>query len=125
MSQVTHPAERASVATIDDYVGACPAEAQTVLKEVLRRVRAASPGAEESIRYGMPAFKLPNGHPTYVAAWKRHIGFHDVPNLGRALERQLAPYRSGRDTLRFPLRNKVPYGLIEQAVRAMSRIGSR
>jgi uncharacterized protein YdhG (YjbR/CyaY superfamily) len=112
-----------TINTIDEYVRACPADAQPVLKEVLRRVRVAAPGTEESIRYGMPTFKLPNGHPTYVAAWKRHLGVHDVPSLDRALERHLAPYRSGRDTLRFPLRDDIPYDLIEQVVRAMSRIG--
>jgi uncharacterized protein YdhG (YjbR/CyaY superfamily) len=109
--------------TIDEYLRACPADAQPVLEEVLRRVRVGAPGAEESIRYGMPAFKLPNGHPTYVAAWKGHLGVHDVPRLDRALERQLAPYRSGKDTLRFPLRDEIPYNLIEQVVRALGRIG--
>lgn len=106
-------------ATIDDYIASFPVAVRDALAEVLTRVRRAAPGAQEAIRYGMPAFRLANGHPVYFAGWKRHLSLHDIPELDPELQAALAPYRSGKDTLKFPFRDPVPYDLIEQVVAAV------
>ena len=102
--------------SIEAYVASFPADVQHLLNEALRRIRAASAGAAEAIRYGMPAFRLRNGHPVYLAAWNRHLSLHDIPDLGRTLDAEVAPYRSGTDTLKFPYNRPIPYDLIERLV---------
>ena len=37
-----------------------------------------------------------------------------MPPAQGALERELAPYRAAKDTVRFPLSRPVPYDLIER-----------
>ena len=62
----------------------------------------------------MPTVTLDGVPLMYFAAWKRHIGVYPVPPAQGALERELAPYRAAKDTVRFPLSRPVPYELIER-----------
>ena len=105
-----------TILTIDDYITASAAQVQPLLREILERFRMAAPGAVEAIRYGMPAFRLANGHPVYFAAWKKHISVHDIPLLSATLELLVVDYRNGKDTLRFELRQAIPFDLIERIV---------
>jgi uncharacterized protein YdhG (YjbR/CyaY superfamily) len=43
------------------------------------------------------------------------------------LERKLAPYQSGKGTLKFPLDKSIPYDLIERVVKSLvqQRLGGR
>jgi uncharacterized protein YdhG (YjbR/CyaY superfamily) len=102
--------------TIDDYIGSLPEEVRGVLERVRQTVRHAAPAAGESISYNMPTFTLDGGARIHVAAWKHHIGLYPVPTADEALERELAPYRAARSTVRFPLRAPIPYELIERLV---------
>jgi uncharacterized protein YdhG (YjbR/CyaY superfamily) len=52
----------------------------------------------------------------YFAAWKKHIGIYPIPVLDDALERQVSPYRSGKDSVKFPLQEPIPYDLIAKLV---------
>lgn len=104
--------------TVDDYIAAQPAAHQDALQEVRRRVLRAAPDAMESVRYGMPAYRLPNGRPVYFAGWAKHLSLHDIPNFSEPLESEVAPMRSGKDTVKFPYRDGVPFDLVERIVRA-------
>ncbi|MCC6437855.1 MAG: DUF1801 domain-containing protein [Acidimicrobiales bacterium] len=106
--------------TVDDYLAAQPDATRERLQEVRRRILAAAPGAEESIRYGMPGFRLANGHPVYCAGWKQHISLHDIPVFDPELEGEVAPFRSGKDTLKFPHRRPIPFELITRIVTAIA-----
>lgn len=106
--------------TIADYIAALPVPATTEVAEAVRRIRLAAPGADESIRYGMPAFRLANGHPVYVAGWKAHLSLHDIPTLPPDLEERVAPLRSGKDTVKFPFTTPVPHDLIQEIVAAVA-----
>jgi uncharacterized protein YdhG (YjbR/CyaY superfamily) len=106
--------------TVEQYLAALPADQATRAGEVIERVRSAAPGAVETISYGMPTFTLGNGHPIYVAAWKKHLALHDIARLDADLESELAPYRSGQDTLKFPYRNPIPLDLITRIVVALA-----
>jgi uncharacterized protein YdhG (YjbR/CyaY superfamily) len=103
-------------ATVDDYIDSQPQQVQTMLREIRHRFQSVAPDAVEAIRYGMPAYRLSNGHPVYFAAWKKHISLHDIPTFTDELETNVAPYRNGKDTLRFELRHPIPYDLIEQII---------
>lgn len=102
--------------TIDQYVGSFPEDVQIVLQEVRRRIRNVVPAAGETISYRIPAMTLKGRHLVYFAAWKRHISVYPLPAADEAFERELAPYRAGQGTVRFPLHKPIPYDLIERLV---------
>ncbi len=108
-------------ATVEEYLAGQPAAVQERLREVRERILAAAPGAEESIRYGMLGFELPNGRPVFLAGWKQHVSLHAVPGFDDApLEADVAPLRSGKDTVKFPHRRPVPYDLITRIITAIA-----
>ena len=98
--------------TVDEYIGACPEDVQQVLREIRRRVHAAVPDAGETISYGIPTMTLAGKPVIYIGAWKTHISVYPVPSGDPAMEQELAPYRSGRGTLKFRLSKPIPYDLI-------------
>jgi uncharacterized protein YdhG (YjbR/CyaY superfamily) len=103
-----------SFATVDEYISSRPEGVQSIIQDVRRTLRKAIPGAGEKISYQMPTITLDGSSLLYFAAWKHHIGFYPIPTADEALEQELAPYRSGRDTVRFPLRQPMPHDLIER-----------
>lgn len=106
--------------TVDAYIAAQPVARHESLLELRRTFLAAVPDATEAIRYGMPAYRLPNGHPVYFAGWKQHVSLHDIPVLDATLESELAPFRSGKDTLKFPHRQPLPFELISRTIAAIA-----
>jgi uncharacterized protein YdhG (YjbR/CyaY superfamily) len=109
-------------ATVDGYINSQPLPVQAMLREIRRRFETAAPNAVEAIRYGMPAYRLSNGHPVYFAGWTKHISLHDIPTFDDELETQVAPFRNGKDTLRFELRQPIPYELIEKIIATIADI---
>ena len=57
---------------IDKYIAGFTKEKQKLLKQLRYTIRKAAPNAQETISYGMPAFKQ-DGMLVYFAAWKDHI----------------------------------------------------
>jgi len=103
-------------ATIDQYIGSFPEDVQVILQEVRRRIRNVVPEAGETISYQIPTITLSGRYLVYFAGWKHHISVYPVPALDDSFEQELAPYRVGRGTVRFPLNKPIPYGLIERLV---------
>jgi uncharacterized protein YdhG (YjbR/CyaY superfamily) len=88
-----------------------------MLRKIRAAIRAAAPRAEEKLSYGMPYYSH-RGRLVYFAAFREHVSVF-VP--GRVLETfagQVAPYRRGKATLRFPIGGRLPIGLIGRLVRA-------
>ena len=103
--------------TVGEYIGSFPAGVQPILEQVRRAILDAVPGAGETISYHMPTITLGGRPLLHFAGWKHHISLYPAPAGDDALERRLAPYRSARSTLRFPLSQPVPYDLIAQVAR--------
>jgi uncharacterized protein YdhG (YjbR/CyaY superfamily) len=103
-------------ATVDDYIRSFPEDVQTVLEEVRRTIRSVAPGAEETISYQIPTITLGGKYLVYFAGWKQHISFYPLPNLDQGLEEEIAPYKVGKGTLRFPLGEPIPHDLIKKLV---------
>ena len=105
---------------IDAYIAASPLAVQPILKRIREIVRQAAPEAEELISYRMPAFRG-HGIIVYFAAFKDHIGLFPPVDGDAALNEALAPYRGPKGNLRFPLKEPIPYGLIERIVKLRAR----
>jgi uncharacterized protein YdhG (YjbR/CyaY superfamily) len=111
----------ATARTVDEYISACPAEVQPVLQELRRTIHDAVPGAGEKISYQMPTITLDGAALVHFAAWKHHIGLYPLPAVDGELQRQLAPYETGKGTARFPLDAEVPYELVARLVQRLAR----
>jgi uncharacterized protein YdhG (YjbR/CyaY superfamily) len=114
MGEVSLMAEK--FATVDAYIDSFPQDVQRVLQEVRSTILKAVPAAEETISYQMPTVLLDGRYLVYFAAWKHHVGLYPIPPAGEAFERELAPYRASKGTVRFPLGEPLPYDLIERLV---------
>lgn len=102
------------VTTIDEYLADLPPKTRTVLKKVRAAIRKALPGAEETISYRIPAFKLYGRVVIYFAGWKAHYSLYPVnAKLIAELGKEMAPYEvNEKGTIRFPLDAPVPADLI-------------
>jgi uncharacterized protein YdhG (YjbR/CyaY superfamily) len=103
------------VSTIDHYINAYPPDVQAILKKVRQTIQNAAPDAEETIRYGIPTFRL-NGNLVHFAAAKNHLGFYPTPSGIETFKKELASYEVSKGTVRFPLDQPIPFELIAKIV---------
>lgn len=102
--------------SIDEYIADFPDEIQSLLNEVRSTVKQAAPDAEESIGYGMPAYKTHGKPLVYFAAFKNHIGFYATPTGHAEFAKELSKYKQGKGSVQFPIDQPIPFDLIFQIV---------
>ena len=99
--------------SVNDYIASHRPPVQRVLRRVRSTIRRALPGADETISYGIPTFKLDGRPVIYYAGWTEHYSLYPATSrLAAALGDELAPYEAGRGTIRFALADPVPVRLI-------------
>jgi uncharacterized protein YdhG (YjbR/CyaY superfamily) len=106
-------ATRKQFKTIDGYIQTFPEEVQALLEKMRRTIRKAAPEAEEAISYQIPTFKL-NGNLVHFAAFKNHISFFPTARGVEAFKKELSQYVGSKGTVRFPLDEPIPYGLVRR-----------
>ena len=107
------PAKKARPTSIAEYINAAPKEARKKLREMHACIRAAAPGAEESLKWGMPAFSYRRILVTF-AAFQHHIGFYPTPSAVRAFAKDLAKFATAKGSIQFPLEKALPLPLIRK-----------
>jgi uncharacterized protein YdhG (YjbR/CyaY superfamily) len=105
-----------TVGTIDEYIAGFPAETQKMLEELRAAIKAAAPGATESISYAIPTFDLNGRHLVHFAGYAKHIGFYPIPSGIEAFKEELEPYKRGKGSAQFPLGKLLPTDLIRRIV---------
>ncbi|MFT3978859.1 MAG: DUF1801 domain-containing protein [Ferruginibacter sp.] len=101
---------------VDAYIDQFPGSVQEALRQVRSTIVKTAPQAEESISYGMPAYKL-NGKPlVYFGGYEKHIGFYATPTGHEAFQKELSAYKQGKGSVQFPLSEKMPLALIKKIV---------
>jgi len=113
--------KRTTPPSVEAYLAALPANARSHVSKVRRAIHEAAPGVEERISYQIPAFKLGSQYLIYVAAFKAHIGIYPAPKGDLAFNAAVAPFRSGKATLRFALDRPLPLELITAVVTLRKR----
>jgi uncharacterized protein YdhG (YjbR/CyaY superfamily) len=102
--------------SIDEYIADFPEDIQSLLNQVRSTVKQAAPDAEESIGYGMPAYKTHGKPLVYFAAFKNHIGFYATPTGHAEFAKELSKYKQGKGSVQFPIDQPMPLKLIAQIV---------
>ena len=105
--------KKARPINITEYINAAPKEAQKKLREMRECIREAAPGAEESLKWGKPAFSYQRILVMF-AAFKNHIGFYPTPSAVRAFADDLSEFATGDNSIRFPLDKPLPLSLIRK-----------
>ena len=106
--------------SVDQYIDSFPSEVQAVLRAARKTIRAADPGLQESISYGIPTFGIGGRPVVYLGGWKKHISIYPIPELDESLELQVVPYVSGKGTAKFPLSKPIPHDLITALVQRLA-----
>lgn len=102
--------------TVNQYITQFPPETQKLLQQVREIILETAPNAEESVSYGMPAYKL-NGKPlVYFAGYKNHIGFYATPTDHEAFKDELSKFKQGKGSVQFPNTEPMPLTLIKRIV---------
>ncbi len=103
--------------TIDEYLVQFPENVRELLQEIRKTIRNSAPQAEETISYGMPAFKLNGKILVYFAAFKNHIGFFPTASGIEAFKEEVSAYKTSKGTVQFPLDRPIPLGLVSKMVK--------
>lgn len=107
---------KAKPTSIDGYIAGAPKDIQKLLEEIRATIKAAAPGAEETINYGIPTFTL-HGNLVHFAAFKKHIGFYPAPSGIEAFRKELSVYEGAKGSVQFPFSKKLPLALITKIVK--------
>jgi uncharacterized protein YdhG (YjbR/CyaY superfamily) len=102
--------------SVDEYIAMFPLQVQTILRKMHQIIHEEAPNAIEKISYQMPTFYL-HGNLVHFAAYKNHIGFYPTPSGVSMFEKELAPYKTAKGSINFPLKEPLPYELIRSIVR--------
>lgn len=101
---------------VDKYIEQFPSSTQKILKKIRAIVKKTCKDAEESISYGMPAYKL-NGKPVvYFAGWKSHVGIYATPSAHTAFKKELSGFVNAKGSVKFPLDKPIPYEIVERMI---------
>jgi uncharacterized protein YdhG (YjbR/CyaY superfamily) len=102
--------------TIDQYIATFPKERQLVLEQLRVTIKNAVPFAEETISYGMPAFKY-NSIAVWFAGYNNHIGLYPMYGMEQfTAEMEYYKGKGTKDTLRFAYDKALPLELITRLV---------
>lgn len=102
---------------VDEYIAAFPKKQQQLLKQIRKTIKTAAPTAEESISYGMPAYKYMARPLVYFGGYENHIGFYATPTGNIIFKKDLAAYKTGKGSIQFPVDKPLPLALITRIVK--------
>lgn len=101
---------------VDSYIAGFPPKVQVMMRKLRSCIRKAAPGAEESISYIMPAYKL-HGPLVYFGGYERHIGFYPTGSGIAPFQKEISAYKHSKGAVQFPLDEPLPLTLIEKMVK--------
>ncbi len=105
------------VKSVEEYMDLYFGATRKALEEIRETVKKSAPEAEESIAYGMPAYKVAGKPLVYFGAHKSHIGFYATPSGHSEFALKLKKYKGGKGSVQFPLSEPMPLELIAEIVK--------
>ena len=102
---------------IEKYLEQFPDNVQEILQNIRKLIKDNAPDAEESLAYGMPAYKTYKKPLIYFGAFRNHIGLYATPSGHHEFQIELSRYKQGKGSVQFPIDQPIPYKLIERIVK--------
>ena len=104
---------------IDKYLAGIDEPKRATLQKLRQTIHGIIPDAEETISYGMPAFRQEGKVIAGFAAFKNHLAY--LPHSGAVLgdlSDDLAGYESTQGSLHFPIDQPLPRALVKKLIAA-------
>lgn len=99
--------------TVDEYIEQAPEGTRIKLRELRQCLREVAPHAEESLKWGQPAFIAEYILFVY-AGFQHHISFYPTWQAVTAFKHELIEYKAEGTTIQFPLDKPLPLDLIRK-----------
>ncbi len=109
------------MADIDIYLSGVKPEFRAELEKIRKLVHEIVPEAEESIGYGMPAFKYKKRPLLYFAAFKEHMSIFPTPKPLEEFQDRLKGYVVSKGTVQFTLEHPLPDQLIRDMIESQRK----
>jgi len=103
-------------ANFEEYARGFPIAVRRLLKTMRQTIREAAPGAEETISYRMPAFKMKK-ILVWFGAHSGHIGFYPGAAAIASFKKELSVYKSAKGSVQFPFDQPLPLDLVSRMVK--------
>jgi uncharacterized protein YdhG (YjbR/CyaY superfamily) len=105
--------------TVEAFLAKVAEPAHAALQELRSQIRAAAPGAEELINYGVPMFRVDGKNLVSYTAAKTHCSFFvQSPAVMEQFAAELAGYDTAKGTIRFKPDRPIPAALVKKIVKA-------
>lgn len=105
-----------TIETVDMYIASLSKENWQKIRMLRELVYTVCSDTQESMSYGMPAYKYHNKPLIYFAAFTHHIGIYATPIAHEKFAKQLAWYKQGKWSVQFPLDQDLPLDLIKNMI---------
>jgi uncharacterized protein YdhG (YjbR/CyaY superfamily) len=111
---------------IDAYYAELEEPKRSTLEEMRRRILEVIPDAEQTISYGVPAFKIDGKTLVGLAAFKNHLAYlpHSGSTLGELAD-DVRGYEQTKSSLHFAIDKPLPRPLIKKLVKTRLRQAGR
>jgi uncharacterized protein YdhG (YjbR/CyaY superfamily) len=103
--------------TIDDYLSDLTPDKRAALQRLRKTIHAIVPRAEETISYGIPAFRLDGRLLVWFAAAAGHCSFFPG-GVVQDFKDELKGYSISKGTLRFDPEEGLPASLVRKLIKA-------
>ncbi len=104
---------KSKAATVAEYIAGAPKEARSKLREIRAILKSVAPNAREVLKWGSPVFEE-NRILFSFTAHKTHINFMPTQPAMEPFKKELAQYKTGKDTIQFPYDKPLPKALIRR-----------
>jgi uncharacterized protein YdhG (YjbR/CyaY superfamily) len=104
---------KTKLTTVTEYIAAAPQEAQKHLRDIRAILKKVAPKASETLKWGSPVFQEERILFSY-SAHKAHLNFMPTGPALKPFKKELAEYKTGRDTIQFPYDEPLPKALIRK-----------
>jgi uncharacterized protein YdhG (YjbR/CyaY superfamily) len=103
---------------IDKFFAKVEEPKRSTLEEMRRRILEVVPDAEQTIKYGMPAFLKDGWCFVCIAPFKNHINWSPYSsNVFGHLEKELAGYSVSKGSMQFAVDKPLPKTLVKKLIR--------
>ena len=105
--------------SVEAYLAALPERERTALERLRGQIHAAAPGAVDVISYQMPAVRVNGRVAVCYAAFTDHCSLFPMSKAVIAAHaEELAPFVSGKGTLRFTTERPIPATVVRRVIKA-------
>jgi len=103
---------------IDKFFAKVEEPKRSTLEEMRRRILEVVPDAEQTIKYGMPAFLKDGWCFVCIAPFKNHINWSPYSsNVFVQLENELAGYSVSKGSMQFSIDKPLPKTLVKKLIK--------